>query len=212
MANIAQPEDKTQEDHNLGQDEFDKLMGKNFSPGDEAAMEERAQEGAAEDSGAGQKPESREGAQATDVGSSDEKARLTEHENQLGDGYKPNNLSRQDKKDARRALFTKRKAALGGGIIGTLVSVFGFFFFQGPLQFVHIAQLMEQFHFSSQEDQSDDRFVKLARYIKYRSSGEVEKTRMGVLQNKVADRIETKMNATGIKSSYSSVLALATDM
>jgi hypothetical protein len=36
-------------DKNPAQDEFDKLIDRNFSPGDERAMEERAKEGAAED-------------------------------------------------------------------------------------------------------------------------------------------------------------------
>lgn len=129
-----------------------------------------------------------------------------QHENQVGSGYRSSNkLSRQEKRAARRWMFTKRRAALGGGIVGTIVAVFGFFFFQGPLQFIHIAQLMEQFHFSAQEDQADDRFIKLARYIRYSTKGEAEKTRLGIFQNKIADNIEAKMNETGIKSSYSDV-------
>jgi hypothetical protein len=135
------------------------------------------------------------------------------HENQVGRGYQPSykssvkntKMDKQEKRDARKWLFKNRRAVMGGGVVGTLIALFSFFFFQGPLQFVHIAQLMEQFHFASQEEQADDRFTKLARYIKYRGSGEIEKTRLGFYQNKIADRVEGKMNKVGIKSSYTDV-------
>jgi lysophospholipase L1-like esterase len=203
MVTKTQPEGKPKEDHNPGQDEFDKIIERNISHGDERAMEERAKDDNIDSKGFSNKDEAPENEQ--EENGSNEQEQINQHENQVGRGYKPNNLSRQDKKEARRWMLNKRQAAVGGGITGALLSVFGFFIFQGPLQFVHIAQLMEQFHFSAQEDQADDRFTKLARYLKYRSSGEVEKTRLGAFQNKIADRVETKMNKTGIKSSYTQV-------
>jgi hypothetical protein len=130
----------------------------------------------------------------------------SQHENPVGSGYTPSNkISKQDKKSARKWLFTKRRAALGGGVIGTIVSLFGFFYFSGPFQFIHIAQLLEQTHLSSQEDQSDERFSRIARYLKYQGNGQAEKTRLGYLGNKYADKIEERYNTAGIKSSYSPI-------
>lgn len=105
----------------------------------------------------------------------------------------------------RRWLFTKRRAALGGGVFGAIVAAIFFLYFSGPFQFIHIAQLLDQFHFSAQTDQSDDRMFKIARYIRYRHTGNIEKTRMGLVGNAFADRIETRFNASGIESRYSAV-------
>ncbi|MEX1995176.1 MAG: hypothetical protein WD887_00150 [Candidatus Saccharimonadales bacterium] len=126
---------------------------------------------------------------------------LDRYENQVGRGY-----TRPSKQKARKWLFRKRQAALGGGLIGTVIGAFFFFYFSGPLQFIHLAQLMERFHFSANQDQSDDRFVKLSRYIHHRSSGKVENVRLGYFQNKFADRIESKMNKSGIQTSYTEIL------
>jgi hypothetical protein len=122
----------------------------------------------------------------------------------LGNGYKSN------KKAHRRWTFNKRKSAAGGGIIGTIIAVlFGFSVFQGPLQFIHSAKLMEQFHLSAQEDQNDDRFVKIARYLHYKGNNQAERTRLGTLGNKYADRIEAKFNRAGIESAYTPVFGFA---
>jgi hypothetical protein len=169
-------------------------------------MEERAKDGAAEDNGAnnstksGDKGESSQSSE--NEAANEEKEKITEHENQLGNGYKPNS----DKTASpRRWGFSRRQTIGGGGVVGTIIAlIFGFSIFQGPLEFVHIAQLMQQFHFSSQQDMADERFTKIARYLRYKSSGQVEKTRLGYFQNKIADRIETRMNEVGIKSSYTS--------
>jgi hypothetical protein len=138
--------------------------------------------------------------------SSDESARLSERNNEGESLYRPN-LNKQEKKEARRWLKQNRGKLVGGGIVGALVSIFGFFIFQGPLQFAHMAQLLEQFHFSTQENQSDDRFLKSARYLRYQTKGQAEKTRLSVLGNKIADKLEAKMNEVGIKSTYSDVFA-----
>jgi hypothetical protein len=122
----------------------------------------------------------------------------------LGSGYKAN------KKSHRSWTFSKRKTAAGGGIIGTIIAVlFGFSVFQGPLQFIHTAKLMEQFHLSAQEDQSDDRFIRIARYLRYKGNGQAERTRLGTLGNKYADRIEVRFNKAGIKSAYTPVFGYA---
>jgi hypothetical protein len=127
-----------------------------------------------------------------------------QHEDQVGGGYKSSKNKGQQK--SRRSdwwRLSRRQRVAGGGVVGTIIAlVFGFSVFQGPLEFVHIAQTLQHAHFSASQDQSDDRFTKLSRYIRFKSSGQVERTRLGIFQNKVADRIEVRMNDVGVKSSY----------
>lgn len=103
----------------------------------------------------------------------------------------------------RRWMFNKRRAAAGGGVIGTIVALVAFFSFSaGPLQFVHIAKLMEQFHFISNEDQSNDRAFRLVRDYRYARMGKIENVRLGIVGNHYANKIETRFNEAGIESSY----------
>jgi len=96
----------------------------------------------------------------------------------------------------------KKKAAIGGGAtVATVTAVVAFMgLISGPLEFVHLGQLLEKFHFSSQEDMEDGRLTKIARYI--RDPGDPKRTRLGGLGNDVADALEKKMNGRGITSDY----------
>lgn len=123
-----------------------------------------------------------------------------QHDNQVGSGYHPGKPQRS--RFSIRGNITKKKAALGGGVIGAIVLIIMFFLASGPLEFIHIAQLLEQFHFKSQQDQSNDRFLQEARYIRYKASGKVYRTNLGVFQNYVADRLEARLKAAGIEPSY----------
>jgi hypothetical protein len=106
-----------------------------------------------------------------------------QHENQVGGtrgGYKSD---KQNQKTGKNDWWRvgRRKRIAGGGIVGTIIAlVFGFSVFQGPLQFIHLSHLLEQWHFSTQQDQQDDRFMKEARFLHYASSGEAEKTRLSI--------------------------------
>jgi len=105
--------------------------------------------------------------------------------------------------------FSRRRAMFGGGLIGTIIALVMFFTFaSGPFQFIHIAQLLEQFHFAGLQSQQDDRFTKEVRLFRFASKGEIEKTRLSFLGNKFADKFETKLNASGLESSYSKTFGL----
>ena len=97
----------------------------------------------------------------------------------------------------------RRRNSVGGGIAG--ISVGGLLFAavigSGPFEFIHLAQLLTQFHFANMQNASDDRTSKLFRFIHY-TQGKPEYSRMGVVGNKLASTIETKMNANGIESAY----------
>lgn len=112
-----------------------------------------------------------------------------------------------DKKIAFKNLIrtrARRRALIGGGIATTLVGG-GFVFFvftSGPLQFVHFAQLLQQFHFSRNEDFGDDRTAKL---MLYAMLGSAERGRLGAATNKFADKWEDKMIAnSGVRPLYNS--------
>lgn len=128
---------------------------------------------------------------------------------QIGAGLRDSNdeipfRNEEDKKGGRS--FITRKKAISGGVVGLVIAAIfgGFTVMSGPLQFIHIAQLLKGFHFSTQENASDDRMSKIARYIRY-GKDHPEKTRMNRLGNLYADRIEAKFNKAGIESSYSKV-------
>jgi hypothetical protein len=208
MANETLPGGRTQEDHNVGQDEFEKLIAHSYKPGEEEAAEESAKDGAIDDYLANKEAEGGGGGekQSASGGGSDERARIAENDGQLGSGYIPDKKPSLKDKNTRKNvgwLIRNRKAVFGGGIVSSFIAIIFFFIGSGPLQFMHFAQLLEQFHFSAQQHQDDDRFMKAARFIHYASSGEVEKTRLGFVGNKLADQFEKKLNASGFKSAYS---------
>lgn len=95
-----------------------------------------------------------------------------------------------------------KKKIIGGGIGGGAIglSMFGFSIFHGPLQFIHISQMLQQFHFSSNDEAVSSRGVKLIRYMK--NPNDRAGRRLTVLQNAIATRYETKLKANGIEFEY----------
>jgi hypothetical protein len=128
MATSTLPEENTQEDHNPGQDEFDKLMSKNFSPGDERAMEERAKDGAIDDNVEGKKASSEKSAENQNTSS--EQNNSVAHEDTLGNGYKAGSDKNKQKgflQDLRKRRGLLTGAGLfGGGIVALIIVIFSF--------------------------------------------------------------------------------------
>jgi hypothetical protein len=113
MATALSPDDKTQEDNNPGQDEFDKLVEKNFSPEDEKAVEESAKEGAEKDAG-NESRASEAGEKNSDKSSSNEQAQITQHDDTLGSGYKKEG---KKSKNSLQNLSKRRGLLAGGGLL-----------------------------------------------------------------------------------------------
>lgn len=119
----------------------------------------------------------------------------------LGKGYTggvgPKHLAAERKKRKRRRTMAGWAVGLilSGGIGSAGLGVVG-----GQFQFIHAAQLMQQLHLEDGENEGDSTMMKIARYIRYRDTP--EKTRLGVLQNKYADRIEKQFNTSGVESAY----------
>lgn len=103
-----------------------------------------------------------------------------------------------------RLRVSRRQGAIGGAL-GTTIA--GFIFLglgvgSGPLQFIHMAQLLQQMHSQSQQADEDERVGHLTRFYQFAKTGRIEQTRLGFFANNYANRLEAKMNESGIKSSY----------
>jgi hypothetical protein len=108
-----------------------------------------------------------------------------------------------------RGFFSSKKGKrtlIGGGVVGILVGGgIGFFsLISGPLQFVHFAQLLQQFHFSSNEEFGDNRSSKI---LLYALAGKgAERGRLGITGNRAADKWEkTLLEKNGVRPIYNSV-------
>ncbi len=122
MANKTQKPDQDNLDpaKNVGQDDFDKIIDRNISPGDEKTMEDRAQKGAEEDLA------QKEADATTDSGSSGDDLQSREEQ---ADGTWQNNTSVKEPSEASRFRLTKKRSAglgliLGVVGIGTIISLF----------------------------------------------------------------------------------------
>jgi hypothetical protein len=109
-------------------------------------------------------------------------------------------------KDAapRKGKFWTRRKAVGGGIAGLIIGgTFGAFtILQGPLQFIHISQLLQRFHFASIEDNGNSRIMKQYKWIKNARSGTLENTRLGKIGSRVATKMDVQLADIGISKSY----------
>lgn len=104
----------------------------------------------------------------------------------------------------------KKKSVTSGvaiGLVSGLILIGGIV--QGPLKFVHLGEMLQKFHFTTNYDETDDRFSRLGRYVYHKSGDEVYKTNLGYFQNKYADRVAEKMKASGIDTAYHPRLGFA---
>lgn len=103
-----------------------------------------------------------------------------------------------------RGRFTRRR--MTATIVATVIGVGGiggFSIIQGPLEFIHFAQSLQRFHLRDNEDFSNRRTIKLLQYTL--SDGGVERTRLSVSMNTVADKWEKKLiSQSGLRPVYAS--------
>ncbi len=109
----------------------------------------------------------------------------------------------EDDDKGKTSFRITRKQAAGGSVaallVGALITLFSFL--QGPLQIVHFGQLLQKFHFTNNEEFMDGR---AGRYIRHMYDGRAERTRLGLVKNKFADRAERRIQRDlGVKSVYS---------
>ncbi|MDB5184883.1 MAG: Curculin domain protein (mannose-binding) lectin [Candidatus Saccharibacteria bacterium] len=98
----------------------------------------------------------------------------------------------------------KKKTAAGGLSVGLVaIAVFGASVVAGPLEFIHLAKTLSEARLSSQQDESNFRLTKVFKSLYYAKKDEAYKTRMGIIGNAYADRIEARFNSVGLESKYS---------
>lgn len=142
-----------------------------------------------------------------DLSDAEENADAPKHENQVGRGWRPG--EKQYSRFSMSGRLTRRRAALGGGVVSMIiVGLMLLTNLQGPFGFLHFAQLLEKFHFSTAQNEQDNRFMKMSRLYRYASKGEIEKARLSFLGNKFANRFEAKLNASGLSSAYTDKFGL----
>ncbi len=149
----------------------------------------------AEESGDGTTPRGGGGSSAVDrksLKASEEEAA----NDRLGGGYHPEEPGRV------RRFITRRKVQAAGALVGAGLTggVIGTSFLAGPLQFVHLAQVLHNAHFSQQEDAGDGRMGKMYRWL--RSGGSAGETRLGWLGSKYHGRILADLASIGIVPDY----------
>lgn len=70
----------------------------------------------------------------------------------------------------------------------------------GPLQIIHFAQMIQGFHFADQEADTNKRTSRITKYFLY--DKQVEKTRLTIIQNRIATKFEAKLAKTGTSMTY----------
>ena len=125
---------------------------------------------------------------------------------QIGKGFTPETPSSDGGiKSVFWGTKTRKRTTIGGLITGLLIGggIGTLTFFSGPLEFIHIAQLLEQFHFSSQQDAEDNRLFKLARWV--RDPSKPQDTRLGIVGSAVSKNLESTLSEkTGLDPVFDS--------
>lgn len=97
------------------------------------------------------------------------------------------------------SLFSKRKKTFTGLVVGLVIGfsgILGFGIIQGPMQLMHLAQIL-QIPFSDQEQASENRLSKLLRFTR---SGDFGDTRVSMLGNRSAKKTFARLEKeAGIK-------------
>lgn len=136
MANTTQKPDQENLDpaKDVGQDGFDEIVDKNFSPGDEAMMEERAASGL----------EDQEKNAATDTASAEDLSQAgIEQREESGDSTWQNNTSAETPPKKGSFFSVRRNRNIAVGVFGTIFVVMGLFATLGPsTAIVHLKEVM----------------------------------------------------------------------
>lgn len=193
---------KNQNKEDISDEHLRHLTG--ISEDEESAMDREAHSGAAKDIYDRESPEAlsskeKDGGFYKPEGDKKEEKAVDDEEG--GGFYKPDPTK---KRRLLGKLSGRQKAAAGGGIGLIIALVFGgFTFFSGPFQFIHIAQLLQRFHFQSAQDDGNSRILKLYKWAKNAKTGTAENARLGVIGKRVAVGMDAKLAEIGITKNFS---------
>lgn len=203
MATSTLPDAPPEETNNPGQDEYEQLT-RRFGNPDEKDNQPAGNptDPRSNDVAAGDESDARAEPSSEDLADAEENPdQPVRHENQVGRGYRKGQP--QTSRLSLRGRITRRRAIFGGSLTGTIIALFLLLTgVSGPLTFVHIAQLMQRFHFSHQQNASDERMGRLYRYARTGNPGE---TRLGWLGSKMHASMLADMDKIGLTPHYSSI-------
>ncbi|HSW79686.1 MAG TPA: hypothetical protein VLG47_02815 [Candidatus Saccharimonadales bacterium] len=105
---------------------------------------------------------------------------------------------------------TRRNSTIAGSVIGCLLGGFGLYsmFSTSGFEYIQFAHVLEQIHFTTGQDESDARIEKLFRDVRYFKKGTPERTNLGAIGNRIADKVEAKFKEQGLESSYSKLFGI----
>jgi hypothetical protein len=95
--------------------------------------------------------------------------------------------------------ISKKQGIAAGGITGIFVSVIAFVIISGPLQIIHFAEMLRQYHYS---DQSSNNTGEIKKLFNFARGVNPSRTRLGFVGNKIADRVTTKFANNGWEMNY----------
>lgn len=123
----------------------------------------------------------------------------------IGGGYNAHDTS----KSASSKITGRfsRKKLIGGGAVGGIIAVIALLatVISGPSQFIHISELLQQFHFGNNSRFMADRDRNLFTHMRNYATGDRHMSNLGYSANKVADRYEKRLADVGIKPIYENV-------
>ncbi len=100
--------------------------------------------------------------------------------------------------------LTKRKTIAGLliALVGGGGGLAGLTILTGPFQIIHAGQLLTGFHLEEKNDQSDARMLLIARYMKFLAAGTPERSRLGIMGNRYADKVQAKFKNSGFETRF----------
>lgn len=117
---------------------------------------------------------------------------------------------KEKRDDGKHPLFrfglrirSKKRATVTGGLVGLalVASIFaGGSFGSGIIQAIYAGEILSNIHLYDSRVLTDERLLTIVRLM--RDPSKPQNTRMGILGNELADRVEARFNANGISSSY----------
>ncbi len=131
--------------------------------------------------------------------------KLKEKESDSASSYYKSDSSSSDRKDGNNKARLRKRVALAGALSGVLGGGLGFAglgIVSGPLQFIHWGQNLVGNHYEEKSDQSDSRMYTLLRNMRLWAAGTPERTRMGMLANVYADKIESRFRGSGVITNF----------
>jgi len=103
------------------------------------------------------------------------------------------------KRNPLKGGLSKKQGLAMGGITGIFVSVIAFVVISGPLELIHFAEMLRQYHYS---DQSSNNTSEIKKLFNYARGANPSRTRLGFIGNRIADSVTKQFAKNGWSMNY----------